>query len=113
MNLNSPALLFFRRGEIMLVHYKRNKRQVFSVHTEKSGFPQKLRKTAGFLAEKEGFEPSRRFSRPTAFRVQTLQPLGYFSMLYLKHQPSEIPRENKRTDGENLVCEIANPSRKT
>ncbi len=28
----------------------------------------------------KGFEPLRRESRPTAFRVRTLQPLGYISM---------------------------------
>ena len=30
-------------------------------------------------AEKEGFEPSRRFSRPTPFPGEPLRPLGYFS----------------------------------
>ena len=29
--------------------------------------------------EKEGFEPSRRFSRPTPFPGEPLRPLGYFS----------------------------------
>ena len=32
------------------------------------------------MAEKEGFEPSRRRYRPTGVRSQTLQPLGYFSV---------------------------------
>ena len=36
-------------------------------------------------------------TRPTAFRVRTLRPLGYSSILYLKHQPLKMGR----TDGEN------------
>ena len=32
-----------------------------------------------FGTEKEGFEPSRRYSRPTPFPGEPLQPLGYFS----------------------------------
>ena len=36
-----------------------------------------------FMAEKEGFEPSRRYSRPTPFPGEPLQPLGYFSMWFL------------------------------
>ena len=32
-------------------------------------------------AEKEGFEPSRRYSRPAPFPGVSLQPLGYFSKL--------------------------------
>ena len=31
------------------------------------------------MAEKEGFEPPRRF-RPPGFQDQSLQPLGYFSV---------------------------------
>ena len=31
------------------------------------------------LAEKEGFEPSRRSTRPTPLAGEPLQPLGYFS----------------------------------
>ena len=31
------------------------------------------------MAEREGFEPSRRYYRPTGIRSQTLQPLGYLS----------------------------------
>ena len=34
---------------------------------------------SSFWAEKEGFEPSRRFSRPTPFPGEPLRPLGYFS----------------------------------
>ena len=33
-----------------------------------------------FLAEIAGFELSLRFCRTTAFRVRTLQPLGYISI---------------------------------
>ena len=33
-----------------------------------------------FLAEKEGFEPSRRYSRPTPLAGAPLRPLEYFSM---------------------------------
>ena len=54
MNLNSPALLFFRRGEIMLVHYKRNKRQVFSVHTEKKRLPSKTEENRGLSGGEGG-----------------------------------------------------------
>ncbi len=32
-----------------------------------------------YMAEREGFEPSRRYYRPTGIRSQTLQPLGYLS----------------------------------
>ena len=36
-----------------------------------------------FLAEIAGFELARRnIYRPTAFRVRTLQPLGYFSIYF-------------------------------
>ena len=44
----------------------------------------------GFLAEKEGFEPSLRSSRTTPLAGEPLRPLGYFSMpkdeLILLHQ---------------------------
>ncbi len=33
-----------------------------------------------FMAEKEGFEPSRPLSRPTPLAGEPLQPLEYFSM---------------------------------
>ena len=33
------------------------------------------------LAEMKGFEPLRRQNRPTGFRIRTLQPLGYISIL--------------------------------
>ena len=32
-----------------------------------------------FMAEKEGFEPSRRLSQPTPLAGEPLRPLGYFS----------------------------------
>ena len=35
------------------------------------------------MAEKEGFEPSRRYKRPTPFPGEPLRPLGYFSMWLL------------------------------
>ena len=73
------------------------KKNKSSLHTKKKAVSLKLRKTAGFLAEKEGFEPSHRFSRSTAFRVQTLQPLGYFSVLYLQTSGLRYPSEK----GEN------------
>ena len=45
--------------------------------------PNKKNKTRwnsnGLMAEREGFEPSRRYYRPTGIRSQTLQPLGYLS----------------------------------
>ena len=34
------------------------------------------------MAEKEGFEPSRRYQRPTPFPGEPLQPLGYFSIVF-------------------------------
>ena len=34
-----------------------------------------------FMAEKEGFEPSRQLSHPTPLAGEPLRPLGYFSML--------------------------------
>ena len=40
------------------------------------------------LAEMERFELSLRFSRTTAFRVRTLQPLGYISLCQLYHYTS-------------------------
>ena len=33
------------------------------------------------FTEKEGFEPSHRYQRPTPFPGEPLQPLGYFSSL--------------------------------
>ena len=35
---------------------------------------------ASFLAQKEGFEPSRRLPQPTPLAGEPLQPLGYFCM---------------------------------
>ena len=32
------------------------------------------------MAEKEGFEPSRRYTRPTPLAGEPLRPLGYFSI---------------------------------
>ena len=43
--------------------------------------PLSLRITGfSFLAEMKGFEPLHRQSRPTGFRIRTLQPLGYISI---------------------------------
>ena len=36
--------------------------------------------SAFFMAEKEGFEPSRRLSQPTPLAGEPLRPLGYFSI---------------------------------
>ena len=36
------------------------------------------------MAEKEGFEPSLRFSRTTPLAGEPLEPLGYFSLKKLK-----------------------------
>ena len=38
----------------------------------------------GYAAEKEGFEPSRRYSRPTPLAGAPLRPLEYFSKPYAK-----------------------------
>ena len=35
-----------------------------------------------FMAEKEGFEPSRQLSHPTPLAGEPLRPLGYFSTAY-------------------------------
>ena len=35
-----------------------------------------------FLAQKEGFEPSRRFTQPTPLAGEPLRPLGYFCKTY-------------------------------
>ena len=48
-----------------------------SPQKEKSLDPLKIK--AFLLAEKEGFEPSRRFTRPTPLAGEPLRPLGYFS----------------------------------
>ena len=37
-------------------------------------------KRSSFVAEKEGFEPSRRLSQPTPLAGEPLRPLGYFSV---------------------------------
>ena len=42
------------------------------------------------LTEKEGVEPSRRFSRPTPFPGEPLRPLGYFSKIAEYHLLYEI-----------------------
>ena len=36
-----------------------------------------------FLAQKEGFEPSRRFTQPTPLAGEPLRPLGYFCKTYM------------------------------
>ena len=41
--------------------------------------PSKPYASRDFLAEKEGFEPSRRSTRPTPLAGEPLRPLGYFS----------------------------------
>ena len=52
-----------------------------------------------FMAEKEGFEPSRRYSRPTPFPGEPLQPLGYFSIVIV-HFSFQINAETGiRTQG--------------
>ena len=38
-----------------------------------------------FMAEKEGFEPSRQLSHPTPLAGEPLRPLGYFSTAYKKY----------------------------
>ena len=48
-----------------------------SPQKEKSLDPLKIK--AFLLAEKEGFEPSRRSTRPTPLAGEPLRPLGYFS----------------------------------
>ena len=47
-----------------------------SPQKEKSLDPLKIK--AFLLAEKEGFEPSRRSTRPTPLAGEPLRPLGYF-----------------------------------
>ena len=49
-----------------------------SPQKEKSLDPLKIK--AFLLAEKEGFEPSRRSTRPTPLAGEPLRPLGYFCM---------------------------------
>ena len=48
------------------------------------------------MAEREGFEPPRRYYRPTGIRSQTLQPLGYLStaMVIITYRPAHF-QENK------------------
>ncbi len=51
-----------------------------------------------FLAEKEGFEPSRRLSQPTPLAGEPLRPLGYFSKSGFRIAYSilvNVPGENK------------------
>ena len=60
------------------------------LHKKERGLP--AFSLADLMAEMERFELSRRFlSRPTAFRVRTLQPLGYISkfMLYPWSRPAD------------------------
>ena len=58
---------------------------------------------AGFLAEKEGFEPSLRSSRTTPLAGEPLRPLGYFSMpkddLYMHRVSENIPKLSCRKNG--------------
>ena len=64
-----------------------------------------LPKTFVFCAEKEGVEPSRRFSRPTPFPGEPLRPLGYFSklsqitLLYMVHPPRGMREKQSGEDG--------------
>ena len=55
------------------------------------------------LAEMKRFELLRRYSRPTAFRVRTLQPLGYISKNYLIILSKHYFVVNKKTVGEYLL----------
>ena len=38
------------------------------------------------MAQKEGFEPSRRFTQPTPLAGEPLRPLGYFCKTYKKEK---------------------------
>ena len=53
-----------------------------SPQKEKSLDPLKIK--AFLLAEKEGFEPSRRSTRPTPLAGEPLRPLGYFRRPVIK-----------------------------
>ena len=45
-----------------------------------TGEPLLCQRALAFMAEKEGFEPSRQLSHPTPLAGEPLRPLGYFSM---------------------------------
>ena len=52
------------------------------------------------MAEKEGFEPSLRFSRTTPLAGEPLEPLGYFSktrMIISKRRPVVKDLRNKKS----------------
>ena len=53
----------------------------------------------GIVAEKEGFEPSRRYSRPTPLAGAPLRPLEYFSKPYTKVKYSLGGERGIRTPG--------------
>ena len=55
--------------------------QKHSPHIEKATFSAITEKVA--LAQKEGFEPSRRFTQPTPLAGEPLRPLGYFCKTYM------------------------------
>ena len=58
--------------------------------------PLKLETSTVTMAERGGFEPPRRYYRPTGIRSQTLQPLGYLStaMVIITYSPAHF-QENK------------------
>ena len=49
-----------------------------------------------YLAEKPGFEPGRRSSRPTPLAGEPLRPLGYFSRPIIWNQSLGYPITKKR-----------------
>ena len=54
-----------------------------------------------------GFEPQRRRSRPTGFRIRTLQPLGYISLLTVTlRNGAIIPRFAEKS--RMLFCQLHN-----
>ena len=55
------------------------------------GLPQATGLAGGYdLAEKEGFEPSRRSTRPTPLAGEPLRPLGYFSKSNVKKSFTKV-----------------------
>ena len=49
-----------------------------------------------FLAQKEGFEPSRAFYTPTPLAGEPLRPLGYFCMVENNHNIADLKRLAER-----------------
>ena len=86
LNIGQFSVFFWKTGARGFKSLCYNKNT--AVHTD-----------GGIVAEKEGFEPSRRYSRPTPLAGAPLRPLEYFSKPYTKVKYSLGGERGIRTPG--------------